>query len=181
MVMRSTWWGEIYGRSRGDLGEIQGPPHLLRPRLEPELDARAGIMQPVKNGRTDMPSGVALLEGPPAGASSDGQLQARPAAPDQLQVAPPPPPAPRPRPLALSPSRPPSARTRLTWLDRAAAQALQEAGYLAQMQDAQASSGLSGMATGLSVAGSEMMPPPMGNAGELSSIATLSNAESKPS
>jgi len=93
---------------------------------------QTGIMQPVKNGRTDMPPGVALLEGP--GASSDGQLQA-----------------------------------------------LQEAGYLAQMQDAQASSGLSGMATGLSVAGSEMMPPPMGNAGELSSIATLSNAESKPS
>ena len=133
-------------------------------------------MQPVKNGRTDMPPGVALLEGP--GASSDGQLQARPAAPDQLQVAPPPPPAPAPSP---SPSRPPFARTRLTWFDRAAAQALQEAGYLAQMQDAQASSGLSGMATGLSVAGSEMMPPPMGNAGELSSIATLSNAESKPS
>ena len=133
-------------------------------------------MQPVKNGRTDMPSGVALLEGPPAGASSDGQLQARPAAPDQLQVAPPPPPAP-----SASPSRPPFARTRLTWFGRAAAQALQEAGYLAQMQDAQASSGLSGMATGLSVAGSEMMPPPMGNAGELSSIATLSNAESKPS
>ena len=174
--MRSTWWGEIYGRSRGDLGEIQGPPHLLGPRLEPELDTRAGIMQPVKNGRTDMPSGVALLEGPPAGASSDGQLQARPAAPDQLQVAPPPPPAP-----SASASRPPFARTRLTWFDRAAAQALQEAGYLAQMQDAQASSGLSGMATGLSVAGSEMMPPPMGNAGELSSIATLSNAESKPS
>ena len=176
--MRSTWWGEIYGRSMGDLREIQGPPHLLRPRLEPELATRAGIMQPVKNGRTDMPSGVALLEGPPAGASSDGQLQARPAAPDQLQVAPPPPPAPAPSP---SPSRPPFARTRLTWFDRAAAQALQEAGYLAQMQDAQASSGLSGMATGLSVAGSEMMPPPMGNAGELSSIATLSNAESKPS
>ena len=102
MGMRSTWWGEIYGKSRGDLGEIQGPPHLLRPRLEPELDARAGIMQPVKNGRTDMPSGVALLEGPPAGASSDGQLQARPAAPDQLQVAPPPPP-PAPAP---APSRP---------------------------------------------------------------------------
>ena len=176
MGMRSTWWGEIYGRSRGDLGEIQGPPRLLRPRLEPELDARAGIMQPVKNGRTDMPSGVALLEGPPAGASSDGQLQARPAAPDQLQVAPPPPPAP-----SASPSRPPFARTRLTWLDRAAAQALQEAGYLAQMQDAQASSGLSGMATGLSVGGSDMMPPPMGNAGELSSIANLSNPESKPS
>ena len=133
-------------------------------------------MQPVKNGRTDMPTGVALLEGPPAGASSDGQLQARPAAPDQLQVAPPPPPAPAP-----SASQPPLARARLTWCARAAAQALQEAGYLAQMQDAQASSGLSGMATGLSVAGSEMMPPPMGNAGELSSIATLSNAESKPS
>merc|ERR1719265_353229 len=58
---------------------------------------QTGIMQPVKNGRTDMPPGVALLEGPPAGASSDGQLQA-----------------------------------------------LQEAGCLAQMQDAQASSGLSG-------------------------------------
>ena len=171
--MRSTWSGKICGRSRRDLGA----PRLSRPRLEPELGARAGIMQPVKNGRTDMPAGVALLEGPPAGASSsDGQLQARAAAPDQLQVAPPPPPAPAP-----SASRPPFARARLTGYDRAAAQALQEASYLAQMQDAQASSGLSGMATGLSVAGSEMMPPPMGNAGELSSIATLSNAESKPS
>ena len=71
MGMRSTWWGEIYGRSRGDLGEIQGPPHLLRPRLEPELDARAGIMQPVKNGRTDMPSGVALLEVAPVRRGDD--------------------------------------------------------------------------------------------------------------
>jgi len=34
---------------------------------------QTGIMQPVKNGRTDMPPGVALLEGPGGG---DGQLQA---------------------------------------------------------------------------------------------------------
>lgn len=68
---------------------------------------QTGIMQPVKNGRTDMPNnlgaGVGLLEGPP-----DGQLQV-----DQLQ-------------------------------------ALQEAGYLAQMQDQAQSSGLS------------TMPPPPG-------------------
>ena len=136
-------------------------------------------MQPVKNGRTDMPAGVALLEGPSAGAS-DGQLQARPAAPDQLQLAPPPPIGQ----LAAAPSAlwapVNSHAAHVVWW-RVAAQALQEAGYLAQMQDAQASSGLSGMATGLSMAGSEMMPPPMGNAGELSSIATLSNPDAKPS
>lgn len=67
---------------------------------------QTGIMQPVKNGRTDMPPGVALLEGP--GGASDGQLQA-----------------------------------------------LQEAGYLAQMQDQAASSGLS----------MPPMPPPVGLAG----------------
>jgi SHAQKYF class myb-like DNA-binding protein len=40
---------------------------------------QTGIMQPVKNGRTDMPPGVALLEGPGGSAgASDGQLQARP-------------------------------------------------------------------------------------------------------
>jgi len=61
--------------------------------------AFAGIMQPVKNGRTDMPPGV--LEGMGDGG---GQLQV-----DQLQ-------------------------------------ALQEAGYLAQMQDQAASSGFSAMA-----------------------------------
>jgi len=59
----------------------------------------SGIMQPVKNGRTDMPPGV--LEGMGDGG---GQLQV-----DQLQ-------------------------------------ALQEAGYLAQMQDQAASSGFSAMA-----------------------------------
>ena len=59
-----------------------------------------------------------------------------------------------------------------------AAQALQEAGYLAQMQDAQASGGLSGMATGLGVAG-EMMPPP-GMPGDLSGIANLSNPDAGP-
>ena len=57
-------------------------------------------------------------------------------------------------------------------------QALQEAGYLAQMQDAQASGGLSGMATGLGVAG-EMMPPP-GMPGDLSGIANLSNPDAGP-
>jgi hypothetical protein len=137
-------------------------------------------MQPVKNGRTDMPAGVALLEGPSGGAS-DGQLQARPAAPDQLQL---PPAANRPigrRPLALALWAPVNSHAAHVVWWRVAAQALQEAGYLAQMQDAQASSGLSGMATGLSMAGSEMMPPPMGNAGELSSIATLSNPDAKPS
>jgi len=93
---------------------------------------QTGIMQPVKNGRTDMPPGVALLEGPGGSAgASDGQLQA-----------------------------------------------LQEAGYLAQMQDAQASGGLSGMATGLGVAG-EMMPPP-GMPGDLSGIANLSNPDAGP-
>ena len=60
----------------------------------------AGIMQPVKNGRTDMPApGMGLLEGPGGEALQVDQLQA-----------------------------------------------LQEAGYLAQMQDQQAaSSGLGGM------------------------------------
>merc|ERR1719217_636827 len=53
---------------------------------------QTGAMQPAKNGRTDMPQGVGLLDAP---SSSDGQLQA-----------------------------------------------LQEAGYLAQMQDQAASSGL---------------------------------------
>ena len=67
--------------------------------------------------------------------------------------------------------------TRLTF-SGVAAQALQEAGYLAQMQDAQASGGLSGMATGLGVAG-EMMPPP-GMPGDLSGIANLSNPDAGP-
>ena len=85
------------------------------------------------------------------------------------------------RPLALALWAPVNSHAAHVVWWRVAAQALQEAGYLAQMQDAQASSGLSGMATGLSMAGSEMMPPPMGNAGELSSIATLSNPDAKPS
>jgi hypothetical protein len=125
-------------------------------------------MQPVKNGRTDMPPGVALLEGPggSSAGASDGQLQARP-------------------PLGTSelactcPVHAGSLRvcTRLTFCG-VAAQALQEAGYLAQMQDAQASGGLSGMATGLGVAG-EMMPPP-GMPGDLSGIANLSNPDAGP-
>ena len=56
------------------------PPRSTSERFASEPGfAFAGIMQPVKNGRTDMPPGVALLEGPGGSAgASDGQLQARP-------------------------------------------------------------------------------------------------------
>ena len=66
------------------------PPPPVRPRRLPPATSRettsprlpfcvTGIMQPVKNGRTDMPPGVALLEGPGGG---DGQLQVRPPRPE---------------------------------------------------------------------------------------------------
>ena len=126
-------------------------------------------MQPVKNGRTDMPPGVALLEGPGGSAgASDGQLQVRPPL-GTRELASTCTGAREPGPLRFC--------TRLTF-SGVAAQALQEAGYLAQMQDAQASGGLSGMATGLGVAG-EMMPPP-GMPGDLSGIANLSNPDAGP-
>jgi len=101
---------------------------------------QTGIMQPVKNGRTDMPPAVALLEGPAPGSgtaggggASDGQLQA-----------------------------------------------LQEAGYLAQMQDQAASSGLSSMSTGLPATAGGMpdgMPPPAIVPSDLPGIATLSTPD----
>ena len=56
------------------------PPRSTSERFASEPGfAFAGIMQPVKNGRTDMPPGVALLEGPGGSSgASDGQLQVRP-------------------------------------------------------------------------------------------------------
>ena len=59
-------------------------------------------------------------------------------------------------------------------------QALQEAGYLAQMQDQAASGGLAGMSTGLGVTMGEMAPPGMPMGGDLSGIANLSNPDAGP-